>query len=360
MSNEYIRQQAIHALHRNVEENSHRGEWPVYEHYEFINDESGKQYLRAPQPQNETINRVKKRLQPLSRESADLFLRFAQWVENPGMDKELETERNARAAEKWAKEYGVLGLNGPDMTLIGMLNSQRVTADYLGMPWRGDVDSGRRNTAHGGRPEESVENFAFEAWEAHVVWRLYESVRSQEIVDGPSAVRFMTTFDHGEPPITGSWVEQDIPPQDDERKTQLALNILKGTESWVEREVYSQDAELTRQWALAIVEDAVNRKLEDYCYPIVQGAPGSYEQGWGFKSLLGAMWMQMMLLMRADRQCWWCGKPLDPGMPRHARFCKDNNGRCRANWNYNNGSGKSSKGARKRARYRQYLSARQF
>ena len=330
MLDQYIRQQAIHSLHKNVEENSHRGEWPVYEYYAFIVDGSGKQYLHAPQTSNGTINRVTKRLQPLSRESADLFLRFAQWVENPGMDKELETKRNARAAEMWANEYGVLGLNGPDMTVMGMLNSQRVTADYLGMPWRGDVARGRRNTAHGGRPEESVENFAFAAWEAHVVWRLYESVRSQEIVNGPSAVRFMATFDHGEPPTTGSWVEQDI---------------------------YSQDAELTRQWALTIVEDAVNRKLEDYCYPIVRGAPGSYEQGWGFKSLLGALWLQMKFLMLADRQCWWCGKPLDPGMPRHARFCK-NSGRCRAKWNYNNGSGKSSKGARKRTRYRQYLRSR--
>ena len=245
------------------------------------------------------------------------------------------------------------------MAVIGMLNSQRITADYLRMPWGDDVASGRRNTAHGGRPRESVENFAFAAWEAHVVWRLYKSVRSHQIVDGPSAVRFMTMFDHGEPPITGSWEEQDIYSQDTNLKTQWALAILEGTESWVEREFYSQDAELTRQWALTIVEDAVNRKLEDYCYPIVRGAPGSYEQGWGFKSLLGALWVQMMLLMRADRQCWWCGKPLDPGMPRHARFCK-NNGRCRANWNYNNGNGKSSKSARKKARYRQYLSARQF
>jgi len=112
------------------------------------------------------------------------------------------------------------------MAVIGMLNSQRITADYLGMPWGDDVASGRRNTAHGGRPRESVENFAFAAWEAHVVWRLYKSVRSHQIVDGPSAVRFMTMFDHGEPPITGSWEEQDIYSQDTNLKTQWALAIL--------------------------------------------------------------------------------------------------------------------------------------
>jgi hypothetical protein len=111
---------------------------------------------------------------------------------------------------------------------------------------------GQRNTAHGGRPHESVENFAFEAWEAHIVWRIYESVRSQEVVDAPSVVRFMSTFDQRELSSEGSWVERDI---------------------------YSQDSELTRRWALTNLEDAVNRKIENYCYPKIQGTPGSYERG---------------------------------------------------------------------------------
>jgi hypothetical protein len=102
---------------------------------------------------------------------------------------------------------------------------------------------------------------------------------------------------------------------------------------------------------ITVVGDAVNRKIENHCYPIIRGgAPGSYGPGWAFKSLLGAMWLQMTFLMHEDRRCWWCGKPLDPGMPRHARFCK-NNGLCRSNWNYNKGSGKSSKHARRKERY---------
>ena len=78
-----------------------------------------------------------------------------------------------------------------------MVNHQRVTADYLGLPWQGDVVTSRRNTAGGGRPNETVENFAWEAWEAHIVLRLYESVRSQKIVDADSVVPFMSTFDQG-------------------------------------------------------------------------------------------------------------------------------------------------------------------
>jgi hypothetical protein len=318
-----LREQAIRSLEENVEENSRRAEWPVYEDYEMISD-GAKTYLvaRASTP-------VKKILRPLSRESADLFLRFAGWVEEFGMDMELGSPRNVEAAAAWVSKYGVLGLNRPDMSVLGLVNSRRVTADYLGTRWAGTAVIGHRNTARGGRTEESVENFAFEAWEAHIVLRLYQAVRSQEIVDAESAVRFMSPFGQAEDfPDQPSWEEP----------------------SWVERELYSRDPELTRRWALSVVESAVNRKFEDHCYPTIQGAPGSYEQGWGFRSLLGALWLQMMFLMRADRQCWYCGRPIDPGRRKHAKFC-DNDGKCRSNWNYENGSGKSSKEKRRQARY---------
>jgi hypothetical protein len=119
----------------------------------------------------------------------------------------------------------------------------------------------------------------------------------------------------------------------------------------VERDIYSRDPELIRRWALTVVTDAVNRKIENHCYPILQGdAPGSYKPGWAFKSVLGAMWLQMMFLMEADRRCRRCGKPLDPGRRSHAKYC-DNGGRCKALWNYHEGSGTSSKEWRRQGRY---------
>ena len=66
--------------------------------------------------------------------------------------------------------------------------------------------------------------------------------------------------------------------------------------------------------------------------------------------MLGAMWLQMVFLMHADRRCWWCCAPLEPGRHSHAKFC-DNNGKCRASWNYHNGEGRSNKHARKEERY---------
>jgi hypothetical protein len=173
-------------------------------------------------------------------------------------------------------------------------------------------------------PNESVENFCFEAWEAYIVLRLYESVRSQEVVDAPTVIRFMSPEDQVDLPIRGQ-----VP--------------------WVERDFYAQDPELTRMWALGVVDEALNKKLESYCYPIIRGAPSCYEQAWGFRSLLGAMWLQMMFLVLADRRCWCCNAALDPGRRSHARFC-DNNGKCRANWNFHHGSGKSSRFAREQTR----------
>jgi hypothetical protein len=336
---DFLREQAIRALKENVEKNSELERWLIYEYYEIIEDEAGNRYIHAPHNSNGATNKVAHRSRPLSRASADLFITFARWPEEEGMDKELDTKRNAAAALRWAQAFGVLGLNPASMTvsmlgldfdltiIADMVNSRRVTADYLGQPALVEAGRGRRNSARGGQPEETVANFAFEAWEAHIAWRLYESVR-QEAVDTDSIIEFMSTIDHFEADMTAG-----------------------PSLSWVERDIYSQDPELTRRWALTVVGDAVNRKIENYCYPIIRGdAPGSYERGWAFKSLLGAMWLQMMFLMREDRRCWWCGRPLNPGMPRHARFCK-NNGLCRSKWNYHKGSGKSSKHVRKQERY---------
>jgi hypothetical protein len=192
-------------------------------------------------------------------------------------------------------------------------------------------DTGRRHLkfARGGWPHESVANFTLEAWEAHIAWRLYESVRSEGRVDEASVIQFMST--------TNQW-EADFTPEGSEN-------------SWVERDIYSSDPELVRRWALTVVADAVNRKIENHCYPLMQGdAPGSYEPGWEFKSLLGAMWLQMMSLMHEDRRCWWCGKPLDPGMRSHAKYC-NNDGRCKAEWNYHKGTGASSKEKRRQGRH---------
>jgi hypothetical protein len=340
---DFFEEHAIRAVEKNVEEISELSRWHVYEHYEITFDEAGSRYIYAPRRKDGVDNKVVRRLQPLSRTSADRFLRFARWPEETCMDRKLDTERNAEAARLWAETFGVLGLNPADSVIHTYLTSQRVTTDYLAMSWPDDSSKrrqnrpmgGMQNLQVGGTPEESVANFAFEAWEAHIVWRLYESVRTGGRVEEDTVIPFMSTDNKWEAAATWNITDEEPVPVE---------------ARWVEREIFGGDSERVRQWALTIVEDAVNVKIGNHCFPIVYGTPGSYKQDWGFRSLLGAMWLQMMFLMQEDRRCLWCDKPLNPGMRSHARFC-DNNGRCRANWNYHEGRGRSGKERRRQGRY---------
>ena len=77
----------------------------------------------------------------------------------------------------------------------------------------------------------------------------------------------------------------------------------------------------------------MNKKVEEGFYLVLLGERGSYEDGWGFKSLLGAMWLQMRWFMRSDRSegfCPRCGE-LFPKTRRNKVHCGDAcSGRARA------------------------------
>jgi hypothetical protein len=329
---------------RTVEEALRAGRWAQYRHYDLIPDESGRRYVYAPSAVGGKPNAVNY-LSPLARRSADQFLEFARWVEDPGMDRDLDTERNAEAAQGWAETFGVLGLNRTDVAIGDTTGSDAMTADYLGISgypttvrWRS------RNSGQGGRPNESVERFAFEAWEAHLRLRLYEALLDDDL---DTIVGFMSTRERGEPEITGL--------------------------SRIEKEIHGSTPEHARAWAWAIIEQTIQRHVDGTCYPTLQEQASLYQQGWGFKSLLGAMWLQMLWLVADEvRRCDWCrrvialeneletassGRPSGRRKTRsNRRFCPSRGGikdKCKADWNYHSGTGKSSKAARKGERERQ-------
>jgi hypothetical protein len=140
------------------------------------------------------------------------------------------------------------------------------------------------------------------------------------------------------------------------------------------RELHGKTPETARNWALTVVEEIVERKIRGRCWPVPVRDGSSHGQGWAFDSLLGAMWLQMLWLMLGQpHRCEWCGALLDVDPEREQnlyadadglrkrrsdkRFCSDkgtkNSSKCRQKWNYYNGSGKSSKHAKKRARQEQ-------
>jgi hypothetical protein len=211
----------------------------------------------------------------------------------------------------WARKYGVLGLGrNPDESLgvSGPLGSSSamIAAKKLDKPeWGREGQRAYHMSPRGGK-HETVESFVFEACEANVVLKLYEAAtvkpgsgdakrRSLETIS-----RFMSN-------------EKDF----------LHLPKRYRSTAKTEREQWGEDLELARIWALGVVEDTVHRKVEHDVYPILVGGSGSYTEGWGFKSLLGAMWFQMRAFMLGDRPfdiCPQCGGLVDKSR-RNKKYC---------------------------------------
>jgi hypothetical protein len=289
--------------------------WPVYETYELVGEE-GFRHIWAPH--NPTAKRLRKEvnsIDPFSPEYADLFLTFARWFVTRKMDKGVEAEpgygaalldtaRNGEAALEWVHEYGVLGLGTNPNSIHAVAgtmgsSSTQIAAEQLSVPHLGHGGTRAYRMSAVGGEHETIEMFVLEAYEANVVLRLYEAA-SGPTVNVPAIARYMS---NRKPPDYG-------PPAG-----------LPQTE----KEVWSQDDEHARSWALAVVEGAVNKKVEKDYYPVLLGERGSYEEGWGFKSLLGAMWFQMRWFILGDRRegfCPRCGE-LFPKTRRDKVYCGD-------------------------------------
>jgi hypothetical protein len=319
-------------------------EWPVYPRYE-IGEHEGHRFIYAPMTESVEELRGTRRYRPLSRPMAALFLEFARWPEEEGMDLEtLGSERNEEAALVWAEVNGVLGL---DSSLPFEVFGEASDAIHHSLRIWGAVRPRTRNQGYGGL-KETVEAFALEAWIANMTLRLYEAATQPEGPDRDAITAYMP----------------DRESLGDHRP-----------EARKPRKLSSERA---RSWALEIVEEIVEDRLRGQVWPLPVkelGGRGDFvghKQGWAFDSLLGAMWLQMMWLMLSRvRRCEWCGRLLDvdpeqeQGLqatriadgrrkPRNdRRFCPSRDGvknKCKADWNYHRGSGNSSKEARRRAR----------
>jgi hypothetical protein len=315
-------------LRKAGDENLRPGEWIVYPDYDSkVRKKDRRKYIYAP----ETVEQLKGRrgYRPLSRSSASLFQEFAEWPDRWRMSKrEPESEQNEEAAIAWAKKHGVLGVDGPKTTMMGL--SSLAIEDYLGRPGPdGFIGKGMVNESFGGQ-EETVVRFTDEALEARFVWKLYTAAVGNALDLG--TIKKLMGKEGEERPGA--------------RPNYPSIS-----------EIYGRTPEAARDWALNVVAETVTRKVARRCYPILHGGVGSYQQGWAFDSLLGAMWLQMLWLMTGrTRRCLWCHQILafDDDGPKKKRKTRDDKDYCdpkhRAKWNYHHGSGKSSKYARKQAR----------
>jgi len=320
------------------------GEWPVYRRYEFKEVEE-KAYLHAPSwwaeepddpEEREAYRQYKDSLVKKHRGNPEFGSYSAAYSFEIERHNEPKPYRPldytdiflqfARLVEEspitqevvlgWVELYGVLGVDKASGPGMGYGNPR-------------------------GGPAETVSNFEYYAREANTVLQLYEAASAPE---GPDVEYLRERISQ---PVR-EWPTQTVAEgSSPERLSELARDYIRQT---------------------------VHLRVTGECYPhLYRQKDGPFKQGWGFKSLLGAMWLHMMWLMTTAeediRRCPWCRTPIvfkhaeqpkeDSGLRKNARakyktrenkkFCDD---RCKAKWNYHYGDGKSSKHARKRERER--------
>lgn len=200
-----------------------------------------------------------KEYQPLVKHPL-LFLRFARIADDGGLDADpLDTDKNRAAAIRWAESYGVLGLTPPKKP---------------GAWW----DDPR------GGPEDTVAAFASEALLANTVLRLYEAATNPQGVDVETIGRFAA---------------------------KLAPIRYRET-------IASNAAGIAREWAIGWAVAKVQAQLGRHSYPQIYWRQADERRiaGYDFGSLLGAMYLQAMWLLIADRP----GRCRRPECPRIIAF----------------------------------------
>jgi hypothetical protein len=316
---EYQKKAFEEGLSQAGDERLRPGEWVVYPEYEIESWEEQK-YIKAPL----TAEQLKgvRRYRPLSEPYAGLFLEFADWPEKFYMSlRTPESKNNEKAALAWVRKYGVLGVNPPGVTILD--SSTSALHGYLGRPSLGFDAQARQNTGRGGWYEESVVRFTDEALIARMALRLYDAATSPAIPDVSTIAKFMG-----------------------KRRNELGNELDYPSI----QEIHGRTPEAAKDWALDVVERFVQRQVAGRCHPTLFGDPGSYEQGWAFDSLLGALWLQMLWYMTGQTpRCKSCLKVLKGKRRSDSAYC---DAQCRSNWNYHHGIGKSSKHERKKGQER--------
>jgi hypothetical protein len=219
-------------------------------------------------------------------EIPDLFLRFARLAER---------SRSEQRALEWSREYGVLGLS----------------AEY-------------RHAWIGGERDD-IDNFDEQATRAAGILAMYEVTLNQ---DHDKAKRLVL---EKYPSISA----------------ELWSTVGSPWEAEATAKIVAQDfVDNYLAYALEASSWLVERTVKEHCHPTLrsEGSPNPSELsgGWGFKSLLGAMYLQMYFLMASGGEvtrCKYCtrivslNRPFPDARkpPRHKKFC---NNACRQSYYY--------------------------
>jgi hypothetical protein len=301
--------------------------WPVYEDYK-IRYEDGEAFVVAPisfasfaepEPMEDRVVQGYRVRKFAGRSPSQDAMTFYAPLRTPELVLDLaelaEKEITPEAVLEWAQVYGLLGFPDEDV----------VTADE---------GFAKFNVRRMGR-RDSVRSFAEAAGEIRGCLRIYEAITADEDVE-----------------IGDLRSATDLLP----RKAFLPFGP-------VERHMGKE-----RPWLLRVLGRMVQMRLDQYCYLQFVAhtyggeATGRFSLAWGFRGLIGALWLHMAWLLEAEgqnvRRCKLPGclrvvhfepgePPLDPGLKRNARgkyktrsdreFCKGRG--CKQKYHYRKKAG---------------------
>src|SRR5215216_3113089 len=145
------RRDVAHGLDKSVEATPELyawTEWMVYSEY-AIRGEQGHRYVEALSEPGQGGAYFYK---PLSRPTASLFLEFARWPDEYGMDRQpLDSDKNAEAVKEWLPGRGVLGIPRPDLDSEVWGSSENVLREFIGGYGEGvRLNRGTHNDGRGG------------------------------------------------------------------------------------------------------------------------------------------------------------------------------------------------------------------
>jgi hypothetical protein len=112
--------------------------------------------------------------------------------------------------------------------------------------------------------------------------------------------------------------------------------------------------------ALVEVKFEIEARVHQHCRPVLvlpecSHDPARVRSGWGFDSLLGPMYLQLLWHVAAQREirrCRYCHRPI-PNASASRLYCPKRDGvenKCRNSYTYHYGEGESNKEARKKRR----------
>jgi hypothetical protein len=211
-----------------------------------------------------------------------------------------------------------------------------------------------------GGPHELLHDYLEVMRQAALIVRLYEAVLDKNAEAARELLRYPSDTQKEE------LYELGVAEESDDRRTVTfkVKGLLPAQQLMPHNERLGDDGEWYEMGPLehAFVEvcQVVAEKVHEHCHVTAIPPKRSHDvskirTGWAFDSLLGPAYLQMYWHIGAQgriKRCKYCGALIQN--PRANRnFCPSREGikdKCKADWNYHRGTGKSSREARKRTR----------